>query len=103
MTARAERSETSCSPDRPPKITPTRILRSAECGVRSAESFGGRPPAALCSSSLFRIPHSPPASGSPVRIRPVADELDLGLQLDPESLAYRVLRRADQGEHVGAS
>src|SRR6266704_4307191 len=26
ITARAERSETSCSPERPPKITPTRIL-----------------------------------------------------------------------------
>ncbi len=25
--ARAERSDTSCSPDFPPKITPTRILR----------------------------------------------------------------------------
>src|SRR5438445_12805664 len=26
ITARAERSETSCSPERPPKITPTRIF-----------------------------------------------------------------------------
>src|SRR5450759_4235321 len=95
MIERAEASDTWCSPERPPKITPTRSLRFM-CKLSLVTHVAGY----VCRHviAFLRI-----QSAVGRVVRPVAQEKDLGDQFHPELLVNSLTHQVDERQDIGGA